>query len=61
MLAEKLNMPPEDAERWIVDLIRHSPLDAKIDSKLVSFETALAAFLPNRAMFCSGKIISNLQ
>ncbi|KAI0224241.1 Eukaryotic translation initiation factor 3 subunit E [Lamellibrachia satsuma] len=34
MLAEKLNMPPEDAERWIVDLIRHSPLDAKIDSKL---------------------------
>ncbi|MRB67677.1 hypothetical protein GH825_30395, partial [Bacillus thuringiensis] len=26
--------PPEDAERWIVDLIRHSPLDAKIDSKL---------------------------
>ena len=33
MLAEKLNMSPEDAERWIVNLIRNAKLDAKIDSK----------------------------
>ena len=36
MLADKLNMTPEDAERWIVNLIRNARLDAKIDSKLVS-------------------------
>ena len=36
MLAEKLNMTPEEAERWIVNLIRNARLDAKIDSKLVS-------------------------
>ena len=36
MLAEKLNMTPEDAERWIVNLIRNARLDAKIDSKLVN-------------------------
>jgi len=35
MLAEKLNMAPEEAERWIVNLIRNAHLDAKIDSKLV--------------------------
>jgi len=34
MLAEKLNMGEEEAERWIVNLIRHAQLDAKIDSKL---------------------------
>ncbi|XP_031561936.1 eukaryotic translation initiation factor 3 subunit E [Actinia tenebrosa] len=34
MLAEKLNMSPEEAERWIVNLIRNAKLDAKIDSKL---------------------------
>jgi translation initiation factor 3 subunit E len=34
MLAEKLNMAPEAAERWIVNLIRNARLDAKIDSKL---------------------------
>ena len=28
-------MTPEDAERWIVNLIRNARLDAKIDSKLV--------------------------
>jgi translation initiation factor 3 subunit E len=33
MLAEKLNMVPELAERWIVNLIRNARLDAKIDSK----------------------------
>lgn len=34
MLAEKLNMTTEEAERWIVNLIRNARLDAKIDSKL---------------------------
>ena len=38
MLAEKLNMTPEEAERWIVNLIRNARLDAKIDSKLVGFQ-----------------------
>merc|ERR1711992_154711 len=33
MLAEKLNMKPTDAERWIVNLIRNAKLDAKIDSQ----------------------------
>lgn len=33
MLAEKLNMTAEEAERWIVNLIRNARLDAKIDSK----------------------------
>jgi len=32
MLAEKLNMEQEAAERWIVNLIRNARLDAKIDS-----------------------------
>jgi translation initiation factor 3 subunit E len=34
MLSDKLNMSPEEAERWIVNLIRQARLDAKIDSKL---------------------------
>merc|ERR1719282_62397 len=33
MLAQKLNMSEEDAEKWVVDLIRNARLDAKIDSK----------------------------
>lgn len=38
MLADKLNMTPEEAERWIVNLIRNARLDAKIDSKLVRLD-----------------------
>jgi translation initiation factor 3 subunit E len=38
MLAEKLNMTNEEAEKWIVDLIRNARLDAKIDSKLVNID-----------------------
>ncbi|ELT88021.1 hypothetical protein CAPTEDRAFT_159549 [Capitella teleta] len=34
MLADKLNMGEEEAERWIVNLIRNARLDARIDSKL---------------------------
>ncbi|CAK9155573.1 unnamed protein product [Ilex paraguariensis] len=33
VLAEKLNLNYEEAERWIVNLIQTSKLDAKIDSK----------------------------
>uniref|UniRef100_A0A7S3PJJ9 Eukaryotic translation initiation factor 3 subunit E n=1 Tax=Aplanochytrium stocchinoi TaxID=215587 RepID=A0A7S3PJJ9_9STRA len=33
MLSAKLNMGNEDAERWIVNLIREAKLDAKIDSE----------------------------
>ncbi|KAK9154791.1 hypothetical protein Sjap_002271 [Stephania japonica] len=33
MLAEKLNMNYDEAERWIVNLVRNAKLDAKIDSK----------------------------
>jgi translation initiation factor 3 subunit E len=33
MLADKLSMSPDDAEKWIVNLIRNAKLDAKIDSK----------------------------
>ncbi|XP_044469053.1 eukaryotic translation initiation factor 3 subunit E-like isoform X2 [Mangifera indica] len=33
VLAEKLNLNYEEAERWIVNLIRSSKLDAKIDTK----------------------------
>lgn len=41
MLADKLNMTPEEAERWIVNLIRNARLDAKIDSKLVSIKLVM--------------------
>lgn len=43
MLADKLNMTPEEAERWIVNLIRNARLDAKIDSKLVRLTPCLSA------------------
>lgn len=33
MIAEKLNMKPEEAELWIVKLIQSAKLDAKIDSE----------------------------
>ena len=35
MLAQKLNMEEENAERWIVNLIRNVKLDAKIDAQKV--------------------------
>ena len=33
MIADKLNMSSDDAERWIVKLIRDAHFDARIDSK----------------------------
>ncbi|KAK7384779.1 hypothetical protein VNO78_30481 [Psophocarpus tetragonolobus] len=42
VLAGKLNLNYEEAERWIVNLIRSSKLDAKIDS-----ETGTVIMEPN--------------
>ena len=58
MLAEKLNMSPDDAEKWIVNLIRNARLDAKIDSKLVCIKETFcfmqyAAFFPCSDMLSS--------
>merc|ERR1712241_44820 len=33
MLAQKLNMTEDDAEKWVVNMIRNARLDAKIDSE----------------------------
>ncbi|VWU48465.1 eukaryotic translation initiation factor 3 subunit E, putative [Hepatocystis sp. ex Piliocolobus tephrosceles] len=33
MIADKVNLSKEDAEKWIVNLIRNAKLDAKIDSE----------------------------
>jgi PCI domain len=53
MLADKLNMAPEEAERWIVNLIRNARLDAKIDSKLV--REILRLDHPSLAIACKHK------
>lgn len=47
MLADKLNMTPEEAERWIVNLIRNARLDAKLDSKLVRLYRCMQVDLLN--------------
>lgn len=44
MLAEKLNMNVDDAESWIVNLIRNAEMDAKIDSKKASLLTRSVYF-----------------
>lgn len=44
MLATKLNLSADDAERWIVNLIRNAKLDAKIDAKEV-FSDTLSLYL----------------
>lgn len=43
VLAEKLNLNLEEAERWMVNLIRTSKLDAKIDT-----ETGTVTMEPNQ-------------
>ena len=56
MLAEKLNMSPDDAEKWIVNLIRNARLDAKIDSKLVSHaQVLLKVRMHDCVVICSDK------
>ena len=44
MLATKLNLSADDAERWIVNLIRNAKLDAKIDAKEVRLLTLWLLF-----------------
>jgi len=53
-LANKLNMSAEEAERWIVDLIRKSPfqLDAKIDSQLGHVIMEAHAISPYEQVSC---------
>ena len=41
-------MTPEDAERWIVNLIRNARLDAKIDSeKVLYLDLTLRVYAPS--------------
>merc|ERR1712012_482266 len=58
MLAEKLNMTPEEAERWIVNLIRNARLDAKIDSKLGHVVMGTAAVSPYQQVIEKTKNLS---
>lgn len=60
MLADKLNMSPEEAERWIVNLIRNARLDAKIDSKLVRPSVSVYQLAPYlTALFKSHVIMTS--
>lgn len=52
MLADKLNMSPEEAERWIVNLIRNARLDAKIDSKLVRGSLLIFIYSVSNSLEC---------
>merc|ERR1711963_224663 len=58
MLAEKLNMSPDDAEKWIVNLIRNARLDAKIDSKLGHVVMGTAAVSPYQQVIEKTKNLS---
>ncbi|CAI9163996.1 unnamed protein product [Rangifer tarandus platyrhynchus] len=58
MLVEKQNMAPEEAERWIVNLIRNARLDAKIDSKLGHVVMGNNAVSPYQQMIKKTKSLS---
>ena len=58
MLAEKLNMTPEEAERWIVNLIRNAKLDAKIDSQLGHVVMGLQKSSPYQQLIEKTKALS---
>ena len=62
MLATKLNLSADDAERWIVNLIRNAKLDAKIDAKEVRLLTPWCYTLGQSAPFTllgtSSKLVS---
>ncbi|CAI7720852.1 eukaryotic translation initiation factor 3, subunit 6 [Plasmodium vivax India VII] len=45
MIANKVNLPRDDAEKWVVNLIRNAKLDAKIDSEKNCIE--ISTTLPN--------------
>lgn len=59
MLAEKLNMSSEDAEKWIVNMIRNARLDAKIDSQLVSHIILRISSIQAYSKCGSAKTVSN--
>ena len=58
MLAEKLNMSPEEAERWIVNLIRNAKLDAKIDSQMGHVVMGLQTSSPYQQLIEKTKALS---
>lgn len=58
MLAEKLNMTAEDAERWIVNLIRNARLDAKIDSQQGHVVMATQTVSPYQQLIEKTKMLS---
>lgn len=57
-LSEKLNMNEQEAERWIVDLIRNARLDAKIDSKHGHVVMGTQAVFPYQQLIEKTKAIS---
>jgi len=58
MLADKLHMNPDEAERWIVNLIRNARLDAKIDSKLGHVVMGAQAVSPYQQLIEKTKTLS---
>ena len=58
MLADKLNMTPDEAEKWIVNLIREAHLDAKIDSKLGHVFMGTQAISPHQQLIEKTKALS---
>jgi len=58
MLAEKLNMAPDHAEKWIVNLIRNARLDAKIDSQLGHVVMGTKKLSPYQQLIEKTKVLS---
>lgn len=58
MLADKLNMNPDDAEKWIVNLIRNARLDAKIDSQLGHVVMGTKKLSPYQQLIEKTKVLS---
>nr|CAG4645457.1 EOG090X0491 [Lynceus sp. MCZ IZ 141354] len=58
MLADKLNMSVEDAERWIVNLIRQARLDAKIDSQAGHVVMSINTVSPYQLLIEKTKMLS---
>ncbi|QQP35461.1 Eukaryotic translation initiation factor 3 subunit E [Caligus rogercresseyi] len=58
MLAQKLNMKPENAERWIVNLIRNAKLDAKIDSQMGHVVMGKMTVSPYQQLIDKTKVLS---
>ena len=58
MIAEKLNMKPDEAEKWIVNLITQARLDARIDSKLGHVVMGAQAISPYQQLVEKSKAMS---